>query len=278
MVNTLSAEVQSRIDAHLDAVERQLQAAGAERSKRRGIVDDLETQILDMLSATNLEAPTSADVDEVLARLDPPEAYAGQSPSVPPSQAAAFAGRRSGFCCEAGQAARWIGVGLLGLGGWWFEMAVANNIVGGGLLAQHTLPPVWVIVLFVGWAMVSSVAAITGPVVGTTLGWIATRWIRASEGAEYGLPYSVIAALFYPAILIWLVTLATSEWGMVTLYRRDGIRIVSHEYWTIMHSMWVVAASGLSILLIAVLMRFSSVKTRSVRSFRFERRLVAAAR
>ncbi len=121
MVNTLSTEVQSRIGAHLDAVERQLQAAGTERTKRRGIVDDLETQILDMLAAKNLDAATLADVDEVLGRLDPPEAYSGQSPSIRPSQSVAVAGRRAGLCREAGQAWRWHTLGFLGLGGWWFE-------------------------------------------------------------------------------------------------------------------------------------------------------------
>ncbi len=76
MVNTLSAEVQSRIDTHLDAVEKQLAAAGLERTKRRGIVDDLETQILDMLAARSADSPTVTDVDAVLAGLDPPSAYA----------------------------------------------------------------------------------------------------------------------------------------------------------------------------------------------------------
>jgi hypothetical protein len=51
MVSTLPPEVQSRVDAHLDAVEKQLQACGADRAKRRAIVDDLETQILDMLAS-----------------------------------------------------------------------------------------------------------------------------------------------------------------------------------------------------------------------------------
>ncbi len=132
-------------------------------------------------------------------------------------------------------------------------MAVANNIRGGHLLAQDALPPAWLIVLYIAGAVASSAAAITGPIVGTTLGWIATKRIRTSDGAEYGLPYSVIAALLYPAIMIWIVTLMNSEWGMVTLYRRDGLRIVNDEYWTIMHGIWIIAASGLSLVLVATL-------------------------
>jgi hypothetical protein len=275
---TCSQEVQFQIDRHLDAVERQLQAAGAERSTRRGIVDDLETQILDMLAAKNLEAATPADVGEVLARLDPPEAYSGQTPPVRSSQPVAVARPQLGFCREAGQAWRWHALGFLGLGGWWFEMAVSNNIRSGHFLAEDALPPVWMIMLFVAGAVASSAAAITGLIVGTTLGWISTKRIRTSDGAEYGLPYSVIAALLYPAILIWIITLTSSEWGMVTLYRRDGIRTVNHEYWTMLHAMWIVGASVLSIATIATLMKFSSPKIGTPRSFRVERRLIAAAR
>ncbi len=75
MSDTLPPEVRTRVDGHLDAVESQLRTAGADRTQRRGIVDDLETQILDMLAAQKKESPGLADVDAVLARLDPPSAY-----------------------------------------------------------------------------------------------------------------------------------------------------------------------------------------------------------
>ena len=51
MNDTLASAVRGRVDAHLDAVEKQLEAAGANRTKRRSVLDDLETQILDMLAA-----------------------------------------------------------------------------------------------------------------------------------------------------------------------------------------------------------------------------------
>jgi hypothetical protein len=275
---TCSQEAQSQIDRHLDAVERQLQAAGTERSKRRGIVDDLETQILDMLAAKNLEAATPADVDEVLARLDPPEAYSGQAAFHRPVESAAVSRSRTGFCREAGQAWRWLALGLLGLGGWWFEMAMSNAIRGGHLLAQDALPPVWLVMAYVAGAVLSTAAAVAGPIVGTSLGWIATKRIRTSQGAEYGLPYSVIAALFYPAILIWVVTLMNAEWGMITLYRQNGIRIVDREYFNMMHAMWTLWASLFSIGIIVVLMRFSSPKTSTMRAIQFQRPIAAVAR
>ncbi len=80
MSDTLSPEVRAHVDAHLDAVESQLRTAGADRTQRRGVVDDLETQILDMLAAQKKESPGLADVDAVLARLDPPSAIPTNRP------------------------------------------------------------------------------------------------------------------------------------------------------------------------------------------------------
>ncbi len=77
----LSADVRTRLDVHLDAVEQALIASGCSREQRRGIVDDLEAQILDMLAGRS-PSPSLADLEAVLASLDPPDAY--QSPRVSP--------------------------------------------------------------------------------------------------------------------------------------------------------------------------------------------------
>jgi hypothetical protein len=74
MTVSLNEEVRARLDAHLDAVEGALKAAGSSRERRRGVVDDLEAQILEMLGAKG-EAPSVGDLEAVLARLDPPGAY-----------------------------------------------------------------------------------------------------------------------------------------------------------------------------------------------------------
>ena len=86
MTIALDAEVRAKLDVHLDAVERALIAAGSSRERRRGVVDDLEAQITDMLAAKS-ETPTIADLDAVLATLDPPAAY-GQAASGEPMRAA----------------------------------------------------------------------------------------------------------------------------------------------------------------------------------------------
>ena len=76
----LSADVRQRLNEHLDAVEQTLQAAGMPRDLRRSTVDDLETQILDMV-ARHSPTPTPADMDAVLAQVDPPAAYGQSNPT-----------------------------------------------------------------------------------------------------------------------------------------------------------------------------------------------------
>ncbi len=185
---------------------------------------------------------------------------------------------RSSFSREAVQAVVCIGVGILGLAALWFDMAVSTSVRAEQLLGQDALPPLSVIVLFVTVAVAGTVAAIAGPIVGTVLGWIATKRIRASDGTEYGLAYSVIAALFYPTVLIWVVTLMNSEWGMVTLYRREGVRVVDHEYWMLLRSMWIFCAVLLTLVLIGLLQRFTRSPRMARRSAPVQKRLVAAMR
>ena len=48
MSRELNAEVRARVDAHLEAVEQVLVAAGHTREARRAVVDDLEAQILEL--------------------------------------------------------------------------------------------------------------------------------------------------------------------------------------------------------------------------------------
>ena len=75
----LSDEARRRLDAHLDAVERALAAAGHSREQRRAVVDDLEAQINEMLAGRLGVggSPTLGDVEAVLSEVDPPSAYGG---------------------------------------------------------------------------------------------------------------------------------------------------------------------------------------------------------
>ena len=74
---TLTAEGRARLDGHLDAVEAALAAAGKTRAERRAIVDDVETQALEMLRAGG---GSVQEVEAVLARMDRPESF-GRAPA-----------------------------------------------------------------------------------------------------------------------------------------------------------------------------------------------------
>jgi uncharacterized membrane protein/uncharacterized protein (DUF1330 family) len=61
-----------RVKDYLRRVEAALERVGADCHERAGILADLEGQIADMVA----RAPAPADIPTLLARLDPPEAYA----------------------------------------------------------------------------------------------------------------------------------------------------------------------------------------------------------
>jgi len=88
-----SPDARERMDAYLDAIERVLVAADMPRAERKGIADDVEAQILEMLTARGCAKPSVEDVEAVLSDLDPPEAYAeaGGAPQGAPAAASPVA-------------------------------------------------------------------------------------------------------------------------------------------------------------------------------------------
>ncbi len=86
----LRAEVQARLDEHLDSVERALTDAGVSRSERHTICDEVEAQACEMVWQRAEGEPTEQDMRAVLAELDDPEAYReAADPSGPASTARA---------------------------------------------------------------------------------------------------------------------------------------------------------------------------------------------
>src|SRR5262245_17532127 len=76
-IDELKRPLQNLIDNRLDAIDRILVEAGVPRAERGNILSDIEGQIHEMLRAKVGERePTRRDVLDVLAKLDPPEAYA----------------------------------------------------------------------------------------------------------------------------------------------------------------------------------------------------------
>ena len=69
----LSNDLQAIVDNRLDAIDQNLLRAGLPRHQRRAVVEEVENQILEMLSRLEVTEYTRADVLAVLAKLDPPE-------------------------------------------------------------------------------------------------------------------------------------------------------------------------------------------------------------
>jgi hypothetical protein len=210
MSNTLPPEVRARVDGHLDAVESQLRTAGADRTQRRGIVDDLETQILDMLAAQKKEPPSSADVDAVLARLDPPSAYSDKQtwPAEPHPAPAAARGGEPRLCREAVQGAWCLVASVFGL-----IVLLLNFTTGRAHFGALRPPePFWYQALTWGLLVVAAVAAVAGPILSTGLGWVAVERIRGSNGRIYGTALAAIEALLFPLVVIWIGTFGFENW------------------------------------------------------------------
>ena len=72
----LSSSVQVEIEAHLDEVDRVLQQSQVSRSERRALCDELECQIMDILSQRCSHDPAIADVRALLAEMDAPSSFA----------------------------------------------------------------------------------------------------------------------------------------------------------------------------------------------------------
>jgi hypothetical protein len=70
----ISESLQTLIDSRLDTIDRML-LGRASRQDRLAIVREVESQIHELLQASDADELTREDVLAVLARLDPPEAY-----------------------------------------------------------------------------------------------------------------------------------------------------------------------------------------------------------
>lgn len=231
-IPNLPDEVRRRIDDHLDAIERVLLAGGVSRGERRGIVDEVEAQIYEMLSERSALEPVAA-VNEILARLDPPQAYAPElavetaahapaAAAVEPAMMLSRAGRQwrrwwsSGPTKKAATTAKaWLSGAWRTCRTWWSAEneqprvsppALIAAVWGGlGLLAlgvalSHHRPNPLVALL--------AICGATAPVAVTVLGLWAVRRISRSAGREYGLPLALVEAFTFPVLLLNVVAIA----------------------------------------------------------------------
>jgi hypothetical protein len=75
MLIELSPALQRLVDARLDNIERALLSTDTSRNERRQIVAAVEDQIQELISRLGSNEPTREEILQVLASIDPPEAY-----------------------------------------------------------------------------------------------------------------------------------------------------------------------------------------------------------
>jgi hypothetical protein len=208
MTQELSADVQTRLDAHLDAVEKVLVDGGRTRAQRRAVLDDLESQIQEMLAARSAN-PALPDIDAVLGQIDPPGAYAeGRSNAAGAGEASTILGSLAPTgIARLSRAALWGFVCVLGA----LVGALVVNGIAWTMLVPSAPPHVYVEDSFVLWVVISRLATVTllgVGLIGTILGWIGFVQIRGSKGTLRGTGLALFAGLFYPAVLVIVLVVA----------------------------------------------------------------------
>ena len=202
----LDTAVQRCIDDHLDLIDETLRGSGMSRSERQSILDDVQTQVLDMLAERTEDEPTVEDVRAVIAELDPPESYANEDEVVRDSLAA-----RAQHDAAAPRFSK-----LAIVGAFWgslpFVLAILAVLVT--FLSprdQSTAPPLGAVILQILLLLLGPVA-LTAPFGTTILGWIAVARIRYSVGRLHGLGLALANALVYPILLLFGIS-----YGMAVL-------------------------------------------------------------
>ena len=233
----LPDDVRAQIDAHLDAIERVLSARGMSRSQRRGILDDVQTQIVEMLHRRCPQGATMADARAVLAELDPPESYAQDRDS--PDQA--IPGGPLGVAPRTPRVAVIAAFWALAFPiffFWWFS---CYSVVPAG---QHPPEPQLLLKL----CMIAVLASgLTAPVGTTALGLLALSRIRRSRGRLCGRALALADALLYPLLALDGLLI----WGAHSI----GLALMRHDlqYRSSANHLYVVFAVAIGVVLAVIL-------------------------
>ncbi len=182
----LDDAVRPCIDEHLDSIEDVLRGTGMARSERQNILDDIETQIVEMLTARTHGRPTLEDVKAVIAELDPPESYAEHAEDD-------RKGPRARFSRVAVLGAFWAPFGPILV----FLFLFARLHVVAAEAAPPPSMPLGSLLL----ALTTVPLGLTSPFGTTILGLVSISQIRNSRGKLHGLPLAAADALLYPLLV-----------------------------------------------------------------------------
>jgi len=97
---TLDGSLQILIDTRLDTIDRILMGR-VHRSDRLAIIREVESQIEELLTERETSTLSREDILEVLARLDPPEAYIPEECTIPTTQPLPKISRKTPFPLSA---------------------------------------------------------------------------------------------------------------------------------------------------------------------------------
>ena len=193
----LDAAVQRCIDDRLDLIDEALRGSGMSRGERQSILDDVQTQVLDMLAERTEGAPTVEDIRAVIAELDPPESYATEGEVVQDSLASR---------AQHDAAPRFSKLAIIGAfwGSLPFVLAILAVFVT-FLSPRDRSSPASVVFLQI-LLLPLGLVALTAPFGTTILGWIAVAQIRYSAGRLHGLGLALANSLVYPILLLLCIS------------------------------------------------------------------------
>jgi hypothetical protein len=216
MRTDLDAPLRGAIDDRLDAIDRVLLRAGVSRGERRSIVEEVENQVYELLARRAAGEPTRADVEAVLASLDPPEEYApeeyrrrlAERPAPEPRL------RLPQPCMLA---------------------------IGSAAVAVLTILFLFFLACNDGEAaLIGAVFLLLPAAVVTTGGILSIRRIRQSRGWLYGLPLALFAAALFPVLLanglLALTVMVTGVFGLV------AIALAANMY--VVYRLWLWVSAG----------------------------------
>jgi hypothetical protein len=195
----LTGSARALVEERLDAIDRVLLEVGMSRGERCGIVQEVEAQVYELLTRRTTGEPNRQDVRDVLASLDPPEAYAPE-------------GYRHRLYNRLRAAPRLPQPSLLAVGA---AVGAGLNLVAVGLLLALGLTGEGDAILLVPLAFLGLVT----PLGVSACGIVAIVRIRRSGGWLYGLPAASFATLCFPLLLVNTLLigllLALGELGLV---------------------------------------------------------------
>jgi hypothetical protein len=207
---SLNNDLQAIVDNRLDAIDQNLLRAGLPRHQRRSVVEEVENQILEMLSRLEVAEYTRADVLAVLAKLDPPEAYVPED-----------APRRPAF--DAGATVEKVSAAA--------RAGVQASVTAAGQVVERVKAewnPAWlacfaaglgVFTLLLALVFMSMIGPGEGAVIGmlflmvlagasTLLGALSLYYLRRTKEQRFALAAALFATLLYPMLILDGIILA----------------------------------------------------------------------